>query len=162
MPISYNEMMTVHCKERTVLYVNDEGEVASVRVVSAPLRAANDAQDTVFVLNRLDVEEPRILHKPLREICRTREEVIRLQASHNAALNEQLHWLKVEERKAFVRLLAYHVRQLCNIAFVVFVILKLTGNVDWSWWLVTAPIWGGFLVNVIIAIVVRIAYRFKK
>ena len=26
----------------------------------------------------------------------------------------------------------------------VFIILKLAGVIDWSWWLVTLPIWGGF------------------
>lgn len=26
---------------------------------------------------------------------------------------------------------------------VVFVTLKLTGYIDWSWWWVTAPFWGG-------------------
>jgi hypothetical protein len=28
---------------------------------------------------------------------------------------------------------------------VVFVTLKLTGFIDWSWWWVTAPFWGGFV-----------------
>lgn len=27
---------------------------------------------------------------------------------------------------------------------VVFVVLKLTKVIDWSWWLVTLPFWGGF------------------
>jgi hypothetical protein len=27
---------------------------------------------------------------------------------------------------------------------VVFVTLKLCGVIDWSWWWVTAPFWGGF------------------
>lgn len=26
---------------------------------------------------------------------------------------------------------------------IVFVVLKLTGFIDWSWWWVTAPFWGG-------------------
>ena len=26
---------------------------------------------------------------------------------------------------------------------VAFVVLKLTGYIDWSWWWVTAPFWGG-------------------
>jgi hypothetical protein len=26
---------------------------------------------------------------------------------------------------------------------VAFVVLKLTGYIDWSWWLVTLPFWGG-------------------
>jgi len=28
------------------------------------------------------------------------------------------------------------------LTFVVFLILKLTGVIGWSWWLITAPIWG--------------------
>lgn len=28
-----------------------------------------------------------------------------------------------------------------TILFVVFVTLKLTGNIDWSWWWVTSPLW---------------------
>ena len=27
------------------------------------------------------------------------------------------------------------------ILFVVFLTLKLTGNIDWSWWWVTSPLW---------------------
>lgn len=27
------------------------------------------------------------------------------------------------------------------ILFVVFLILKLTGEIDWSWWWVTSPLW---------------------
>lgn len=26
---------------------------------------------------------------------------------------------------------------------IVFITLKLTGFIDWSWWWVTAPLWGG-------------------
>lgn len=29
---------------------------------------------------------------------------------------------------------------------VVFVTLKLTGVINWSWWWVTAPFWGGFAI----------------
>lgn len=28
-----------------------------------------------------------------------------------------------------------------NMLFIVFLILKLTNNIDWSWWWVTAPLW---------------------
>lgn len=27
---------------------------------------------------------------------------------------------------------------------ILFIGLKLTGVIDWSWWWVTAPLWGGF------------------
>ena len=29
---------------------------------------------------------------------------------------------------------------------IVFIVLKLVGVITWSWWLVTAPVWGGFLL----------------
>lgn len=28
-----------------------------------------------------------------------------------------------------------------TILFIVFLILKLTDNIDWSWWWVTSPLW---------------------
>jgi hypothetical protein len=28
-----------------------------------------------------------------------------------------------------------------GVLFVVFLVLKLTGNINWSWWWVTSPIW---------------------
>ena len=28
---------------------------------------------------------------------------------------------------------------------VCFVVMKILGLIDWSWWLVTAPFWGGFV-----------------
>lgn len=38
---------------------------------------------------------------------------------------------------------------LMGVLFVVFVTLKLTGNIDWSWWWVSAPLW--FVPVVILA-----------
>jgi hypothetical protein len=34
----------------------------------------------------------------------------------------------------------------------VFVVLKLTGSIDWSWWYVTLPFWGGFAILIGIVI----------
>jgi len=28
-----------------------------------------------------------------------------------------------------------------TVLFVVFLVLKLTGEIDWSWWWVTSPLW---------------------
>jgi hypothetical protein len=28
-----------------------------------------------------------------------------------------------------------------TVLFIVFLVLKLTGNIDWSWWWVTSPLW---------------------
>ena len=51
------------------------------------------------------------------------------------------------------------------ILFVVFLVLKLTKVVTWSWWIVTAPLWipfGIVLVIVIIATVVAIINEIIK
>ncbi len=39
---------------------------------------------------------------------------------------------------------------------VVFVTLRLCGVIDWSWWLVTAPWWGGFALLLAILLIVGI------
>lgn len=36
---------------------------------------------------------------------------------------------------------------------VAFIVLKLTGVINWSWWWVTAPFWGGFVLLAIILVV---------
>ena len=36
---------------------------------------------------------------------------------------------------------------------VMFVGLKLTGYIDWSWWLVTMPFWGGAALAVIVILI---------
>lgn len=33
---------------------------------------------------------------------------------------------------------------------IVFIVLKLTGHIDWSWWYVTLPFWGGIVLFLII------------
>ena len=38
--------------------------------------------------------------------------------------------------------------------FLIFLVLKLTGVVDWSWWIVTIPLWLPFLVFVAVFIFV--------
>ena len=40
---------------------------------------------------------------------------------------------------------------------VVFVVLKLTGTIDWSWWWVLAPFWGGFVFSVVLLMLVAAA-----
>ena len=37
--------------------------------------------------------------------------------------------------------------------FVIFLILKLTKVIDWSWWWITAPLWGGILLWIIVFMV---------
>ena len=43
-----------------------------------------------------------------------------------------------------------------GILFIVFLILKLTDAIDWSWWWVTAPLWGGLAIVLAIFAVVAV------
>jgi hypothetical protein len=45
-----------------------------------------------------------------------------------------------------------------------FIALKLTGYIKWSWWLVTLPIWGGvaFILLVIVLLLLWKAYQVHK
>lgn len=40
-----------------------------------------------------------------------------------------------------------------SVLFILFLTLKLTHVIEWSWWWVTAPLWGSFVVFFVIAIV---------
>jgi hypothetical protein len=37
-----------------------------------------------------------------------------------------------------------------TVLFLVFLVLKLTDNIDWSWWWVTSPLWIPLLLAVVI------------
>ena len=37
--------------------------------------------------------------------------------------------------------------------FIVFLILKLTHVIDWSWWWVTCPLWIGFIISLVILVI---------
>lgn len=60
-------------------------------------------------------------------------------------------------------------RTYSNIAFLVFVVflvLKLTSTIDWSWWMVTLPLWIGaaaalavFIVGYLLALAIVPAHR---
>ena len=43
-----------------------------------------------------------------------------------------------------------------------FVVLKLTGFINWSWWWVTAPFWGGTAIFMSIIGIVGIVFALKK
>ena len=46
---------------------------------------------------------------------------------------------------------------------IAFIVLKLTHVIDWSWWLVTLPFWGGVaLLVVILLILIIISYFTRK
>ena len=40
-----------------------------------------------------------------------------------------------------------------NLLFLVFLVLKLTKVIDWSWWWITAPLWGPLGVCVVLLII---------
>lgn len=49
---------------------------------------------------------------------------------------------------------------------IVFITLKLTGFIDWSWWWVTAPLWGVFAVlagvGVIALLIAAVASAWRR
>lgn len=42
---------------------------------------------------------------------------------------------------------------------VAFVVLKLCKVIDWSWWYVTLPFWGGIVIWLIVVLVIVIVKR---
>lgn len=45
---------------------------------------------------------------------------------------------------------------------ILFIGLKLTGYINWSWWWVLAPIWGGFaILGVVLLVALIIVWRVK-
>jgi len=48
------------------------------------------------------------------------------------------------------------------VLFIVFLILKLTGNIDWSWWWVTSPLWIPLTLGVIILGIVGLVEQALK
>ena len=41
-----------------------------------------------------------------------------------------------------------------GLLFLTFLILKLTGVIDWSWWWITAPLWGCFALAAVVVLIV--------
>jgi uncharacterized membrane protein (DUF485 family) len=39
-----------------------------------------------------------------------------------------------------------------GVLFIVFLVLKLTGVIAWSWWWITAPLWGSVAIGLIMLI----------
>ncbi len=42
---------------------------------------------------------------------------------------------------------------LTTILFLVFLVLKLTDVIDWNWWWVTSPLWLGFAIVAVLAVI---------
>jgi len=43
-----------------------------------------------------------------------------------------------------------------GLTFIALLVLKLTNVIDWSWWWITCPLWGGAAISFIIAIILII------
>ena len=41
-----------------------------------------------------------------------------------------------------------------GLLFITFLVLKLTHVIDWSWWWVTVPLWGGIAFGLIIFFII--------
>ena len=44
--------------------------------------------------------------------------------------------------------------------FITFLVLKLTNVIDWSWWWVTAPLWAGIALGLLIFLIIIIVTTF--
>ena len=52
---------------------------------------------------------------------------------------------------------------LFGMMFIVFLTLKLTGYITWSWWWVTAPLWGGFAFVFLVGVIAfAVLYHLDK
>ena len=49
-----------------------------------------------------------------------------------------------------------------TILFLIFLVLKLTHNIDWSWWWVTAPLWMPVAAILVVAILALIGVTIFK
>lgn len=48
-----------------------------------------------------------------------------------------------------------------TLLFMVFLVLKLTNVIDWSWWWVTSPLWIPFAI-VVLCVIIMISIYFAK
>ena len=46
-----------------------------------------------------------------------------------------------------------------GVLFIVFLVLKLTNQIDWSWWLITCPLWASVVVVAVVWLVLMIWSR---
>lgn len=51
---------------------------------------------------------------------------------------------------------------LFGIMFLIFMTLKLTDYIDWSWWWVTAPLWGPMALVGVIVIIAQVGKLRKR
>ena len=49
-----------------------------------------------------------------------------------------------------------------DLLFLIFLVLKLTGVINWSWWWVTSPLWGSLLLILIPLAILFIKYLIEE
>lgn len=50
----------------------------------------------------------------------------------------------------------------CGVLTIVFIVLKLTNHIDWSWWWVTAPLWLPFAFAVVVYLICTLIQNRKR
>lgn len=48
-----------------------------------------------------------------------------------------------------------------SVLAIVFVVLKLTNNIDWSWWWVLAPVWVPFVIFIVLVVLITLGILVK-
>ena len=49
-----------------------------------------------------------------------------------------------------------------TVLFLIFMTLKLTGDIDWSWWWVTSPLWIPIAAVLVLIAIVLVVYNIGK
>ena len=49
-----------------------------------------------------------------------------------------------------------------TVLFLVFLVLKLTDNIDWSWWWVTSPLWIPLTLGIVILGIIGLIMHGRK
>ena len=49
-----------------------------------------------------------------------------------------------------------------SLIFLIFLTLKLCGVINWSWWLITLPLWGGYALILLILLIMFIIALFSS
>ena len=51
---------------------------------------------------------------------------------------------------------------LADVLFIVFLVLKLTNTIDWSWWWVTSPLWLPIAIALALLIIITIINTIRE
>jgi len=51
---------------------------------------------------------------------------------------------------------------LADVLFIVFLVLKLTNTIDWSWWWVTSPLWLPIAIALALLVIITIINTIRE